>query len=218
MTHKPPVLLDLHVQKDLFFPGGSLYREGVDRTTSNIYRLVRWARRTGTPIISAVLLARQGHHGPFALEPHCVEGSGGEEKLPRTLLPHRINLGLAHTADLPRDVLAEYDQVVFETRDEDVFHHQKFERLITELLGDHSFVLCGATAAAGIKQAVLGLRGRGFEVVVVKNAILDLDDPETEMAWLQTMAKGAQLMSTAQVVREYAVPRRRVVVAKAIAS
>jgi len=206
--HKPPILLDLHVQKDLFFPGGALYERATDRVTSNIYRLIRWARLTRTPVLSAVLLARQGRHGPFALEPHCVEDSGGEQKLPRTLLSRRIDLGLAHTADLPRDVLEQFEQVIFETRDEDVFHHQKFERLITELSSDYRFVLCGATVARGIKQAVLGLRRRGYEVIIAENAILDLRDPQTEMAWLQIMAKGARLVPTATIIRERRAPRR----------
>jgi nicotinamidase-related amidase len=216
--HKTPILLDLHVQKDLFFPGGALYHKGADRVTSNIYRLIRWARLVHAPVISTVLLARRGRHGPFGLEPHCVDGSGGEEKLPRTLLPRWTDLGLAHTADLPRHVLDQYDQVIFETRDEDIFHHQKIERLITELPNDLTFVICGASVASGVKQAVLGLRGRGFEVIVAQNAILDLDDPRTEMAWLQIVAKGARPVPTDQIVREYAVPRRRLVITNAMAS
>ncbi|MFW6154397.1 MAG: isochorismatase family protein [Planctomycetota bacterium] len=176
---------------------------------AKLYRLFRWARRAEVSVLSAKLLARWGHHGPFSLEPHCVDGSGGEEKLARTLLGRRIDLGLAHTADLPRDLLSDYQQVIFETLDEDVLHHQKFERLITELVGSRTFILCGAGIAAGIKQAVLGLRSRGHEVIIASDAVLDLNDPETEMAWLRILAKGARLMTVDQIAETFVPSRRR---------
>jgi len=213
-----PILLDLHTQKDLFCPGGALYHPDADLAKARIYRLFRWARRAKAPVLSVKLLARWGHHGPFSLEPHCLDGSGGEEKLARTLLGRRIDLGLAHTADLPPDLLREYQQVIFETWDEDVFHHQKLERLITELVGPRTFIVCGASIAAGIKQAVLGLRSRGHEVIIASDAVLDLNDPEAEMAWLRIVAKGAQLMTVAQIAEAFVPCRPARTISTAVAS
>ena len=105
------------------------------------------------------------------------------------------------------DLFDDYQQVIFETRDADPFRHQKFERLITELDNDYTFVLCGASIAAGIKQAVLGLRLRGYDVIVAEDAILDLGDPDTEMAWLQVLAKSARPLPTVQILRQFA-PQR----------
>ena len=206
------ILMDIQVQGDLFLPTGSLYVRGGARATANIVRLFHWARTTGVPVVSSALLVRRHERGPFGRIAHCVEGSEGAMKLPRTLLPRRVNLGLAHTADLPRDLLRQVQQVLFETRDPDIFRHQKFERLVTELPKDYTFVLCGATVALGVKQAVLGLRRRGFDVVLAEDAMVDLGHPRTEMAWLQIVAKGARPLPTAQIVREFVPsrPRRRV--------
>ena len=134
--------------------------------------------------------------------PHCVEGSLGERKLPRTLLPRRLNLGLGTNTDVPKYLFEQYQQVIFEKRNPDIFHHARAERLLSELPTSLTFVLCGAGVAQGIKQAVIGLRSRGFGVVVAEDAVLSLDDPLAEMSWLQMMAKSAQVLPTAQVVRD----------------
>jgi len=205
----PPIMIDLHVQRDLFAPGGSLYTRANSRATANVYRLFQWARMTGVPILSPVLLVRPGRQGPFGRAPHCIEGSGGEVKLARTLLSRRVNLGLSHTADLERGLFSKYAQIIFETRDTNILHHAKFERLIAELNGQHTFVLCGATIARGILEAVLGLRRYGHRVFVAEDAVLELDLPDTEMAWLRVVAKDAICLGTDQIVRELAATRRR---------
>jgi len=196
-----PVLIDVHVQKDLFLRGGSLYRPQTANVTANVYRLFRWARTHRIPVISMLLQVRARRRGPFGRRRHCVEGSGGEVKPSRTLLTRRVNLGLAHTPDLPEDIFDQYQQVLFETRNVDPFAHQKFERLITELPQDRRFILCGATVASGIKQTVLGLRSRGYDVVIAEDAVLGLSEPGTNMAWLQMLAKNAEPRSTDEIVR-----------------
>lgn len=205
---EPLLLLDLETQKDLFQAGGSLYKQTANPIKSNIYRLFNWANHTGTPVISTQLLVRPGRRGPFGPVPHCAEGTEGAEKLTRTLLRNRINLGLAHNADLPQTLFEDYQQVIFETREPDLLRHAKAERLITELPTETRFIVTGAGVAQGIKQAVIGLRSRGFEMIVAEDAVLDLGDPAAEMAWLQMLAKSAQPMSTAQILQDYAPARR----------
>ena len=208
--YAPRIMIDLHVQRDLFAPAGSLYTRANSGATANVYRLFHWARTTGVPVLSPVLLVRPGRHGPFGKVPHCIEGSGGELKLVRTLLSRRVNLGLSHTADLERGLLSRVGQVIFETRDTNVLHHAKFERLVAELTRLHAFVLCGATVARGILETVLGLKRYGHRVFVAEDAVLELGLPRTEMAWLQIVAKDAILLPTDQIVRELVpAPRRR---------
>lgn len=203
------ILLDVEVQKDFFQPGGALYNRANNRVTANIYRLFDWARATGSFVVSSVLLVRPGQRGPLSDVPHCVEGTGGEAKLARTLLTRRINLGLGHNMDLPGDLMQTYQQVIFEKRDPDIFRHVRAERLITELPPGLTFVVCGAGVAHGIKQAVVGLRSRGHSVLVAEDAVLDLAAPAAEMAWLQMVAKAARPMSTAQIFHDLAPVRRR---------
>ncbi len=205
---KQPILLDFHIQRDIFVPGGSLYKPENRKAVANVYRLFDWAKAGGVPVLSSVLLVRPGRRGPFSTTPHCVEGTPGEQKLTRTLLPRRVNLGQSHNADLPRNVLEQAQQVIFESRDVDLFNHMKFERLITELEEPYDFVICGASISQGIKQAVLGLRNRGHGIIVAEDAVVDLSDPLTEMSWLQILAKSARPLPTVQIIHELPLPRK----------
>ena len=93
------ILLDLETQRDLF-RRGYLAKDG-SRTAGNVRDLFRWARDQHVPVISTVLRLRRQDRGPFGSAPHCVEGSNGERKLPGTILPVRINLGMRNSTDLP---------------------------------------------------------------------------------------------------------------------
>ncbi|MGB2819637.1 MAG: isochorismatase family protein [Phycisphaerae bacterium] len=207
----PPdrILLDIESQRDFFRPGGSLYGPGAAETARRIYRLFAWARAYRIPVISTVLRVRRGELGPLAAVPHCVEDTDGERKLPGTVLGRRINLGLLNTTDLPDHILVRYQQVIFEKRSTSIFSHARIERLITEL-PPVTFVLCGAGIAHGIVEAAVGLRRRGFGVILAEDAALAVDADAAEMARRRMEAKGVVFATTEGIVAPPVhVPRRR---------
>jgi len=192
------VLLDIETQRDFFAPGGACYSAHSIEAAGNIRRLFAWARTRRIPVISTMLRNRPDRKGPLAPVPHCVEGTDGERRLGGTLLRPHIDLGLRNITDLPLDLFANYRQVLFEMRFTDIFAHSRIERLITELDAE-TFVVCGAGSAGGIVQAVIGLRAREFNIILAADAILDLDDPGAEFAWLRMLAKGAVPLSTEEI-------------------
>lgn len=200
------LILDVETQKDFFDPDGAAYTSEANLVANNIYRLFAWARNNQVPVISTVLRVRRDRIGPLARVPHCVEGSRGEQKLERTILPNCINLGLRNVTDLPEDLFDRHPQVVFEKRSTDIFAHSRAERLITELEGG-TFILCGAGLARGIVEAAVGLRTRGFSVVLASDAVLGLNDPLAQMACLRMEAKGVVFAPTEKII--VPVPRRR---------
>lgn len=211
------ILLDVETQKDFFCSGGRFYEPACDKAARNIRRLFTWAKATHTPVLSTVLRVRAGDLGPYGPLPHCVEGTEGEQKLRGAVLPRRVNLGLLNSTDLPSGLFGQHQQVIVEKRDTDIFAHARLERMITELRGV-TFVICGAALAGGIAQAAVGLRSRGFGVIAVQDAILDLHDKLTPMAQLRMQAKGVIFVPTAEVVaprpQRDAKPYRSVVAAK----
>jgi nicotinamidase-related amidase len=198
--HTNLILLDIESQRDFFLPTGSCYTEAADRRRGNLYRLFDWARKTRRPVISTVLRVPPGQVGPLGEAPHCIEGTPGERKLHKTLLRPYVNLGLQNTTDLPEDLFRRYRQVIFEKRHTDIFAHARIERLITEL-PRCTFVLCGAGAAGGVVQAAVGLRNRGFSVVLATDAVLCLQHPQARMALRRMLAKGVLFVKTREIVR-----------------
>ncbi|HOD80673.1 MAG: Isochorismatase family protein [Planctomycetes bacterium ADurb.Bin126] len=193
------ILLDIETQRDFFDRDGSCYTSRAEEPARNIARLFQWAKLANIPVVSTVLRVRLHDIGPLAQKPHCIEGTRGEEKLPQTLLPLRVNMGLRNTTDLPPHLLRKYGQVIFEKRFTDIFTHERIERLITEL-DPCTFVICGAGLAKGIAQAAIGLRTRGFGVVLARDAALDLDDEGTAMAERRMDAKGVVFAPTEEIV------------------
>ncbi len=193
------VILDIETQRDFFHPSGACYTPEASSVAKNIYRLLRAARRRHVPVLSTVLRVRPGQLGPLATVPHCIVGTPGERKMTRTLLTHRINLGLRNITDLPHGIFQHYHQVIVEKRDTNIFVHARIERLITEMSAT-TFVVCGAGVGQGIAEAVIGLRSRGFSVIVAKDAVLNTDGPRYILPIERMEAKGAVLLPTNKIV------------------
>ena len=194
------ILFDIEAQRDFFSPGGACYDASTSLPSArNIRTLFRWARQMEIPVLSTVLRVRPGRLGPLAKVPHCIDGSEGEKRISGTLLSRHIDLGIRNSTDLPGDLFEQYQQVIIEKRHPDIFKHARAERLMTEL-DPKTFIVCGAGTAQSILQAVVGMRHRGFEIVLASDAIVDLDDPDAEMAWLRMIAKGAKPMTTEEII------------------
>lgn len=199
------MLLDIEVQRDFFATGGSCYTPANAEAARNIRKLFGWARRDRLPVMSTVIRCKSDRRGPLAPVPHCIEGTEGEKRISGTLLPRHIDLGIRNITDLPVDLFDSYQQVIIERRFTDIFQHARAERLLTEISFD-TFIVCGAGSARGIVEAVVGLRTRGFKVVLAADAIVDLDDPRAEMAWLRMLAKGAVPLSTDEIISTMSAP------------
>lgn len=202
------ILLDIETQRDFFSTDGSCYRPQADKVATQIWRLFGWARSNGIPVISTVLRVRKFERGPLPCPvPYCVEETEGEKKFSKAILPRRINLGLRNSTDLPSNIFKHYQQVIFEKRDTDIFAHARAERLITELPQGASFIICGAGISFGIVQAAVGLRTRGFSVILATDAVLELPEEVCEMANLRMDAKCVLRATTSEIIAR-ATPRR----------
>lgn len=193
------ILLDIETQNDFFTPGGSCHNGESAKVAKQIGRLFDWVRHENIPVISTVLRVRRFDRGPLSPRPHCIEGTEGEAKLSGTILRRRIDFGLRNVTDLPKNLFGKYQQAIFEKRDTDIFVHARLERLITEL-PRVTFVVCGAGLAQGIAQATVGLRSRGFGVIVATDAVLDMGDRLSDMARLRMEAKGAIFAPTGEII------------------
>ena len=193
------LVLDLETQRDFFHPEGSCYRPDSLAVAWRICRLFSWVRSEGITVVSTLLRLPHGELGPMSASPHCITETEGERKLLPTVLDRRINFGLRSVAHLPDNVLEDYQQLIFEKRHTDIFHHARLERLITEI-GPSEVIICGAGVGQGVVEAAIGLRARHFDVVIAKDAVLDLVAPNQYMPVERMRAKGCLFHVTEDII------------------
>ncbi|MFP4140477.1 MAG: isochorismatase family protein [Planctomycetota bacterium] len=195
------ILLDIETQRDFFLPGGRCYTKQAGKARARIYDLFAWVRAEDVPVISTVLRVRPGELGPLCRKPHCIDGTEGEQKVPRTILRSHVDFGLRNSTDLPEDILETHQQVIFEKRNTDLFAHARAERLITEL-GPRKWIICGAGLAQGIFEAAVGLRSRGHDVQLASDAVAHLKDAQAEMAIRRMIAKDVEIVQTDEIIAQ----------------
>jgi len=200
------ILLDMEVQKDFFCRSGRFYSKTNSQVLKHVKELLKWAKIQRIPVISTLLRASRippSHEHP----PYCIEGTEGELRVPRTILPNHIAFGTRRTTDLPEEILDHYRQVIFEKRSLNILSNLRIERLLTQLSGHGTFILCGAGVAGGIVQAAIALRSRKFGVILADDAAADLGDPGAEMAKRRMAAKGVIFCPTATIIAPPVTPK-----------
>jgi len=193
------IVLDMEVQKDFFCRTGRFYSKANGQVLKHIKELLKWAKGQSVPVVSTLLRVYRGQADPTR-PPYCIEGTDGERRVPRTTLPKYIAFGTRRTTDLPADILDQYQQVLFEKRELSILSNLRIERLLTELSGNATFILCGAGLAGGIAKAAITLRSRKFGVILASDAAADLGDPNAEMALRRMAAKGVVFCPTAKII------------------
>jgi isochorismate hydrolase len=194
------ILMDMEVQKDFFCRTGRFYSKTNVQVLKRIRELLGWAKHQSVPVVSTMLRVYRDTSRPDHL-PYCIEGTEGELRAPRTILPNYIAFGTKRTTDLPESILDHYQQVLFEKRELSILSNLRIERMLTELGGNATFILCGAGLAGGIAKAAITLRSRRFGVILATDAVADLGDPGTEMALRRMAAKGVVFCPTATIIK-----------------
>jgi len=187
------VLVDIDTQYDLFNHSA----QDITVLLRRIRRLMAWARVQHIPVISTALARPRPENNvipPGSLN-NCMEGTFGQRKISYTQLPTRIRFGAENRLDLPRNLLGQYQQIIFEKRTEDPFAHPRADRLLTELKIEE-FILFGMGIDKAIKAAALGLLYRRKQVLIVTDAVNSADRRTTIMSLRQMEAKGARLVTT----------------------
>jgi nicotinamidase-related amidase len=188
------VLIDIDTQYDLL-KGDDINR---DRMLRNIRRLFAWCRVYNIPVVSTALAHRQDYTGEEFTdsEPLCIEGSSGQKKIRYSMLNNNIIFGPENRLDLPRHLLSDYHQIIFERRCSDPFGHPRTDRLLTDLKAE-KFIICGVGLEGAIKEVALGLLCRNRNISLVLDAIDSSAISPNSLTIRKLEAKGAKLITTA---------------------
>ena len=188
------VLIDVDTQIDLIFSNGN----DPSSLLRRFRRLVALARLEGIPIISTTRAIRPANTNGHS-SAHCVEGTNGQHKIGYTTLADRIVFGTENRMDLPRHLLNDHQQIIFEKRSLDPFDNPRADRLLTDVKADE-FIVFGMSLDTAVAPTVLGLLLRGKHVLLVTDAV-DIKRGRDALITLRKIeAKGAKLVQSEAIV------------------
>jgi nicotinamidase-related amidase len=192
------ILVDMNTQCDFLLPTGAVPVANRAQVVPNIRRLMNWARIQDLPVVSSLECHRPGE-SPKGLPLHCLDRSGGQRKLPFTLMTRRIIIQADNTFDLPLEPFRRYQQLIFTKRTVDFLSNPKADRLVNSIFVGHVIVF-GVLAEQSVKALALGLLTRQIRTVVVSDACGHWCGTEADLALRQMGAKGAILVTTEELL------------------
>jgi nicotinamidase/pyrazinamidase len=196
------VFIDIDTQVDFMDPAGKLYVPGADLIVGTLERLLAYAARTRTPVLSSV-----DEHTPDDSEfkdwpPHCVRGTPGQAKIPATLMPNSLVLPPEQTvSETILNMLLEYDQLIFPKATLDAFDNASFAELVRRLDVDR-YVVFGVATDICVRLAARGLLECGCRVQVVEDAVRAITPEAGERTRRELTGLGAEWVRTADIVGE----------------
>ncbi len=202
----PCVLIDLNTQCDFFDPTGACPVVDSHYMHRDLRRVVAWARRNQAPVVSSMDSRRKVETGRNGHARYCIEGSAGQSKLPFTLLPNRVFVAGDNTLAISTDLFHRHQQVIFPQRTPDLFANPKADRFMTQLHAEE-FILFGAVTESEVKAVALGLIARHKRATVITDACGCWNRSESELSLRQMAAKGANLLTTDELLKRK-LPRR----------
>lgn len=191
------IFFDVDTQLDFLYPSGALYVPGAEAIVDTVAALNRFAASRGIPVIST-MDAHAEDDAEFRDWPrHCVAGTPGQRKPPSTLLERRVVVPTA--PGLPGIIGAQ--QILLEKQALDCFTNVNLPALL-ERLGARSCVVFGVVTEICVKLAALGLLRASRRVVVVTDAIKELDSTAAAKMLAELTAVGGELTTADRVMSE----------------
>jgi nicotinamidase-related amidase len=192
------VLVDVNTQHDFCDPCGAFPVANIPELIPALRRVVAWAKRNHLPLVSSLESHRPLELSDSGTPIHCVDGSCGQRKLSFTLFPARTNIEVDNTFAVPFDLFQRWQQVIFRKRSDDLLLNPKADRLLTQL-PVREYLVFGTGLEGSVKAIALALMARGKRVGVVVDACGYWSRGTADLALRQLTAKGAQLVTTAEL-------------------
>ena len=193
------VVVDLNTQRDFCEYNGAFPVANLHELIPALRRVVAWAKRNYAPVISSIESHRECELSNSGHPIHCVDGSGGQQKIGFTIFPRRTDIEVDNTLALPVNLFKRYQQVIFRKRTDDLLLNPKADRLLT-YLPVLEYVVFGNGLESSVKALALSLLTREKQVTIVVDACGYWHRPTADLAIRQMAAKGAQLTTVNELV------------------
>ncbi len=194
------VLVDVDTQVDFVEPDGALYVPGAERLKESFARLIRAANDHGVPIIASADAHQLGDPEFSVFPPHCVVGTPGQRRVAETEPEHAITVSVDGEITDASMVGA---TVVIEKVEFDLFTNPAADAVLGGT-GAETAVVFGVALDYCVRAAALGLRQRGYETVLVRDATAPVTEDGGVRAEAELKQAGVVFATTDEVVRALA--------------
>jgi nicotinamidase/pyrazinamidase len=191
---------DVDTQTDFLLPGGHLYVPGSELIVPNLARLTNLACSIGVMLISSACAHLPGDPELKIYGQHCMAGTPGQQKVSETLLRNRRVIP-NRPVELPN--LHDFQQVIIEKQDFDVFTNPNTERVLQQFGSALHIVLYGVVTEICVASAALQLLHRGHRVELVHDATQAIDDGKASMFLQEFIEHGGEVTDTDKVLANY---------------
>lgn len=195
------IFWDEDTQVDFIQPDGALPAPGALEIVPALARLTRFAVEHRIPILASVDSHVENDREFRDFPPHCVRGTPGQAKIPETRTPasevaepRRMNVQVQLLLG------GELDMLVIEKDNLDVFTVPLAEKLLRALAPARVYVYGVATEHC-VRKVVLGLRERQYHATLVVDAVRAIEDAAGVRAIEEMTQAGADLATSAEVLR-----------------
>jgi nicotinamidase-related amidase len=193
------VLVDVNTQRDFFKPEAPRRVSNADTLVPALRRIIAWTLRNQVPMVSSLESHRREEAERYGVPPHCIDGTGGQQKLNFTLLPNRVAVEGDNTLAVPLDLFQQHQQVIFPKRTLDFLANPKADRFLTQLPA-REYLICGLGLEYSVKALALGLIARNRSVTIIVDGCGYWSASAAEFALRQLVAKGANLVSVPELL------------------
>lgn len=192
------IFWDVDTQVDFMRPEGKLYVPGAERIVPNLHRLTAWARKHNILVVASMDAHHESDEEFQQYPPHCLVGSPGQEKIPETRMAKQTILPNRPVEILPN--LRDYNQVILEKQQFDVFTNPNTEALLARLGILPEIVLYGVVTEICVDRAARGLLDRGYRVRLVRDAVHHLDESKARATLKGIEPRGGHLVTTDELL------------------
>ncbi|MFQ5776660.1 MAG: cysteine hydrolase family protein [Terriglobia bacterium] len=194
------IFWDVDTQVDFISPKGKLCVPGGETIVPNLARLTAWAQQRNLLVVASMDAHREDDAEFEHYPPHCLVGTPGQAKIPETCLPRQAIIP-NRPAELPA-ALENYDQLILEKQQLDVFTNPNTEQLLSCLGRKADIVLYGVVTEICVACAARGLLERGYRVRLVRDAVHHLDAAKARAVCKEIEALGGRFTTTDEVLTD----------------
>jgi len=191
--------IDVDTQYDFMNPEGGLYVQGAAGIVPNLRRLLEAAQKRGIPVVGSVDAHTDDDPEFEEFPPHCIKGAPGQNKIPETAIDGMKVIPM-DVSDKEVD-LSPPGPVILEKRVYSLFDNPHADAAL-EATGAKRFAVFGVATDYCVGAAARGLLDKGYEVLVVTDAVRAVNPEVGDKTLRELEEKGARMVTTEEVLAE----------------